>query len=50
MRRGKERLPAPGEWTYRSMDWDGRGSPLSLAVVRILGMTALLLRLAMLGF
>ena len=53
MEQGKERLSPAEEWKYaeRSMAWHGWGSPVGLAIVLVsLGVTAVLVRVALLGF
>jgi hypothetical protein len=49
----KEHPSAAEEWRYaeRSMAWHGWGSPVGLGIMLIsLGVTAVLLRVAVLGF
>jgi hypothetical protein len=53
MEQGKERLSTAEEWKYaeRSLAWHGWGSPVGLGIMLIsLGVTAVLVRIALLGF
>jgi hypothetical protein len=53
MSQSPQRPPSEDDWKYaeRSMAWHGWGSPVGLGIILIsLGVTAVLIRIAVLGF